>query len=550
MKTTWKFLSRIIAVFFCAVTIWAQQNPAPVQKNGEAPELKNFPALDIPEAVYKKVEKNYFFEDNGACEFRQKTELRVNTLFAMNELCGETFIVYNPKFQRVKINAAYTIMADGTTRVDVPENAFNTVLPRCAADAPAFNFLQELVITHTALEPGATIFLDYSIFFSAHSRTFFDEYPDMPFPCERLILNFNGSSTEYFNVPARSREAYFNARKTIPVIYPGMPSGAPRNLCATEHLELRDLGKKILSSLLNDKMTEDEKRATLIRFVQTQISTVPIPSELLLESDLRENDEVLGSAYGTPLEKVRLLWTMLSKGLGIDSKIIHEADDDTFFLETDSGERISVLEKNMNPKKISAEARCELSDGKEITRGTAVLTSSELDAKKAVEDLLTPGQKMLEAEWLPGRRLVYECERELPFRDGILLWQVPVSAHGIAELDFETLPRVRKSELRIPVQGEDFSETYSYKICLPENWILAGNAQATNIQNPVGGVSFFVMQDGSKIVVSKSLNLNKTTISPEEYPQFRALMVAWFEPSSNRVLFKKKDPSPSLPEKK
>ena len=37
------------------------------------------------------------------------------------------------------------------------------VLPSAAADAPAYNGLKEMVVVHTGLELGATIYLDYSV---------------------------------------------------------------------------------------------------------------------------------------------------------------------------------------------------------------------------------------------------------------------------------------------------------------------------------------------------------------------------------------------------
>jgi len=53
-------------------------------------------------------------------------------------------------------------MANGKI-IKAPENSINEVLPAFAAGAPAFNSLREIVITHTALERGATINLDYTI---------------------------------------------------------------------------------------------------------------------------------------------------------------------------------------------------------------------------------------------------------------------------------------------------------------------------------------------------------------------------------------------------
>ncbi len=530
------FLSLLALVGVSAVL--CAQEKSEIESSGGI-ILKNFPSADVPEAIYKNVEKNYFFEANGACEFRQKTELRINTLFAMNEVCGETFIVYNPKFQRIKINAAYTIMADGSTRVDVPENAFNTVLPRCAADAPAFNFLRELVITHTALEPGATIFLDYSVFSDATCNMVFDEYADMPLPCERLVMNFNGSSTEYFDVPARSREKYFTAEKTVPVIYPGMPAATLRDFGSTENVRLGAEAKLALSLLLDEEMSDDEKKAAIIRFVRDQIANIPIPSTLLLESDLREPDAVLKSAYGTPHEKARLLWAMLSESLGNDFKIIHSPKDDEFWIESISGERISVVPKENILQKISLAARCEIVNGKEIIRGTAEFDGADIreNADSVAKQLIASEPVSNKCRWLPEKVLLLECSREFSPRSGTWLWRVPVAKQGIASTDFETLPEKRKANLRIPATGTTFSENYVYTIQIPEGWALAEMPGLSEVKNSVGCVQFHVTKDGAWVGVRKHLNLTKTEITPEEYPEFRTLMRAWFEPENNRLLF-------------
>lgn len=114
------------------------------------------------DAVFKKIRKEYILHIDGSMEYRYQKELQLNSHYAFNRLFGETFVVYNPDFQYVVVHEAYTIMANGR-KVEVPENAFNKVLPRQVSAYPAYNQMIELVITHTALEVGATIFLDYSI---------------------------------------------------------------------------------------------------------------------------------------------------------------------------------------------------------------------------------------------------------------------------------------------------------------------------------------------------------------------------------------------------
>lgn len=114
------------------------------------------------DAVYKKLIREYTIEGDGSTSFREIKQLQLLTHHSFNRLYGETFIVYNPEFQKLNINEAYTVMADGS-RVVTPPNAFNEVLPRAAALAPSVNNLKEMVVTHTATEIGATIHLDYTL---------------------------------------------------------------------------------------------------------------------------------------------------------------------------------------------------------------------------------------------------------------------------------------------------------------------------------------------------------------------------------------------------
>ncbi len=114
------------------------------------------------DAVYENLHETYSLDQDGNISYHFYKKAKLNTHYSFNRMYGETFIVYNPDYQELIINKAQTIMADGKV-VPVPENAFNEVLPHFAAGAPPFNQIKEMVITHTALEIGATIELDYVI---------------------------------------------------------------------------------------------------------------------------------------------------------------------------------------------------------------------------------------------------------------------------------------------------------------------------------------------------------------------------------------------------
>ena len=119
-------------------------------------------ATPSSDAEYISLLKEYTLKPDGSMEYRYKKEQKLNTYRAFHNLYGETFVIYNPSFQKFTVNSCFTVMADGL-KVVAPANAFNEVLPASAANAPPFNVLREMVITHTALERGAVENLDYTL---------------------------------------------------------------------------------------------------------------------------------------------------------------------------------------------------------------------------------------------------------------------------------------------------------------------------------------------------------------------------------------------------
>lgn len=114
------------------------------------------------DAVYLKVLKEYRLNPDGSWDYHYEKQQKLLTYFSFHRLYGETFIVYNPDFQKLEFDHAYTIMADGK-KIETPDNAFNEVLPRAAANAPAYNQLREMVVTHTGLERNAVVHLGYTL---------------------------------------------------------------------------------------------------------------------------------------------------------------------------------------------------------------------------------------------------------------------------------------------------------------------------------------------------------------------------------------------------
>jgi len=144
-----KIIPFIFAFIILSAAIVQAQNMNPA----------NTPSSD---AKYISLLKEYTLNADGSMDFRYVKEQKLITYRSFHSLYGETFVTYNPSFQKLKINKCFTMMADGKT-VETPSNAFNEILPSFAAGAPPFNELRDMVITHTGLERGAVIHLDYTI---------------------------------------------------------------------------------------------------------------------------------------------------------------------------------------------------------------------------------------------------------------------------------------------------------------------------------------------------------------------------------------------------
>jgi len=114
------------------------------------------------DAVFLEQTKEYTLNKDGSWSYHYSHKLLINTYYAFHNLYGEDFVIYDPAFQKLKVNRSVTTMADGK-QVSSPQNAYNELLPGFAANVPAWNRLREMVVTHTALERGSVVDFDYTV---------------------------------------------------------------------------------------------------------------------------------------------------------------------------------------------------------------------------------------------------------------------------------------------------------------------------------------------------------------------------------------------------
>ncbi|MBK7173179.1 MAG: DUF3857 domain-containing protein [Bacteroidales bacterium] len=307
-----------------------------------------------PDAVYKNLVKEYTLKPDGSWEYHYSHTLRLLTYYSFHTLHGEDFIIYNPKFQQLKVNTSTTTMLDGTI-VKGPENALNELLPSFAVNAPAFNHIREMAVTHTGLEKGAVIDFDYTLLNSK------DYSPGMS-GNEALMMN---SSVEKFTliihvpkgvnlnvdqyntevkpviVKEGNRVTYKWNLTNLPAapredFRPKEQQNRPRIVFSTSKNLLKQIQSFATQSAFQhgtsevfkarlSKLAEEKKDPVLLALaiqdiVANEINYFPVPLSAAAFR-VRSAQEVYESNGGSEIEKSVLLCSMLN-AVGIPSEVI------------------------------------------------------------------------------------------------------------------------------------------------------------------------------------------------------------------------------------
>ena len=382
------------------------------------------------DAVYHKIVKEYILHEDGRYDLHVHKEVKILTHYAFHRRHGETFIIYNPDYQKVKVNESYTIMADGK-RVETPQNAFNKVLPRFAAHAPAFNNLRELVITHTGLETGAVINLDYTISTSSDLLPAFmgnetilknDPVKEMEIivsvPINKELFH------KTFNIRTAPEQSLDKGKKVYKWIFRDIKARSPEGHQATERLPrvmfstARDL-KWVYFKFVNQpafqyridaqmasvvdeivKKEQDDLRVALKlqELVANDIKTYNIPPEVV-GYRCRTPIDTWYSNGGTEMEKAVLLASLLLRA-NINAVPIAVIPDKFYDEHLGSLLNIEKFIVQVNPKKY----------------GRWYLSSTKVDAQNLKYDLA--GKKLLIVD---GAIESLRTFRENEFTDEIIL---------------------------------------------------------------------------------------------------------------------------------
>ena len=539
-----------------------------------------------PEAEYKKLSKSWTLNPDGSQVFHCNMELTIYTHTAMRSAYGETFIIYNPDYQTLKINESYTKQKDGTI-IRTPDNAFVEVLPYSASDAPAYNNLKEMVVVHTGLELGATIYLDYTLTSKAGYLPAIDilevipqsspvkeynlaitvpEGEDLSYglihpDAEAKVTIENGMRTTSWTL----KNVKASSRAPMRHIYDGdiqiltassYPSEAEALKSLYEQLEMRE-SMPLLSlaeTITEGKDSDTDKLRAILAFVNQNFAH----SALSLEETgyrIRPVEEVINSAYGTQAELTDLLQGLLN-ALRIPTEVcvrfpLNDAPEDSFglkgaslFLKSEA-DGATYLLNPFSDKMDNAgwlAGRCRMVDIKSGNPVTLPQPDSKItgevtmriDASKVIAEIHAEVPAGLVSYVDVPEKSSTETE-ELTLANGYALVHLPVVPASQNTQSYASMNTTRKSNLSLLYVPD---ESYTYTLEIPEGMTLCTLTGKKQMANKAGEMYIEVELTGNKVIVKRSLQVKSTQITESVYPDFHKLMAEWVNPNNTSLILK------------
>lgn len=527
--------------------------------------LAVLPVKAESEAEFRKLSKTYTLRADGSQELRVQKELTLFTHAAMNGLYGETFIVYDPEFQELTIHESYTRQKDGTV-IKTPSNALVEVLPSSAANAPAYNHLKEMVVVHTGLELGATIYLDYSIVSKAGYLPELDVCCPVKelSPVKEFIFRLNvpaGKSVRYelLNASAKPVIAQGNGMKSFiwtlkdvaprPYAYPSgrgnlglvqaVASGMMPVFVASTwpgYTEaVKNLQKQFAvgnTSVVEGKVAEltqglegnPQAMRNAIANYMAGLYQLGHCNVSLQDAGyrLRPASEVITSAYGTQAELVNLDVT-LQRAAGLEAEV----------------------------------AVCALRPSVDGNRGLATVMSLVCQSKKMPEKVALTGteeaclQPFMTITDLQGKKLMLESylgAKEVRTTDTLEVksdkLQELADGWGIVPLSDPTPVRSLyayagntsiSEKILLPRTVDCALETI---VRLPEGMKWSGHADK-EISNACGKVVFSYKAVKGGVKVTRSIRIDRQLQTPANYKELYALLSEWRDTNNHTLVVKK-----------
>lgn len=529
---------------------------------GKAPEK---------DAIYKLISESYTLNTDGSTEFRKRTELQIFTRMTFDHF-GETFITYNPDFQELIINEAYTIRKDGS-KVETPENAFNPMLPEGCTKCERLNGIRTMVVTHTALEYDAVIVLDYTI----RSKNFFfqellekvDLQEEVPvekyvvsvtspdYKPAKFVLNGKLSYTEtessdkgmkttvmtFTNLPEYPTDEYIFPGDYKAVTFYTMDE--PHHIVGriAQQNSMQKFNNQTITdffkSRFTEEMTEMDKVLYVRDYIHDHIRTNHVDAKVL-NYMFASPSYVWSSNCALPIEKNILLAGVL-QSLGNDAQFAFMGNSLASDLKT-----VVRIQRNGATDYISANEIEELSldaffapatlimqDGK-IENVTAQPISVErvaeitLESGKLDDPVVKMEQKKVESPKMKYLQVHGSGDTK------VSVSQLSGKYYEMTIDDGQYGTPIRSvnihNDRKYDVDTKESSEKYGYTVKLPANARCLTKTSHKEITVEGAKLLIDVVVGGNTVMITRTLSLPKEGISAKNVKKFKAMMGEWEAP--------------------
>ncbi|HPD65966.1 MAG TPA: DUF3857 domain-containing protein [Bacteroidia bacterium] len=535
------------------------------------------------DAVYLKMEKTFILHQDGTIEQRYSHDLKILSYYAIHRKYEETVINYNPHFQEIKIHEVSTRLENGKI-VRLPANAINEVLPAEAADAPAYNFLRRLVITHTGIEPNCIIHVDYSLitkngFFPClmgneriqqsspvgelNIKVIVPEQTDLKYD----LLNIQAQPEIVSEKGTRQYEWKFSQLKAISeeLWQPAPQVFEPYLIFTTKDLKVvynEFLNQPAMSFYLSEKArqwVEKTKSASkdnldfifkVHQYITDYIRTYPLPLNLT-GYKIQTPDEVFQNCGGTRIEKLALMNAILqSVGIKPVLKLIapgitksisslnidafsdcmieimlrgEESRDLTYY--ADQKDELSV---NQNYGRVVYATYLPLYSGMSTYDPTSCSDCISIDFQNVNYVKMDEKGYIFSVTSPENKKLavvqdtVFKIIRIPWSESGMEMWQLPAFVSKRETPVF--LPAIRSDNRKIVME-------------YPSKLRFIGNNTHFFIENEAGSFFFDISKKGKKLIIQRKIQFNKQIIEPDSYQKLKELIAFWQSEKFNTLYF-------------
>ena len=504
-------------------------------------------AFSQKDANYNKIKRSYTVNSDGTIDYNYRKELKLISLRSFFSVYGETFIVYNPEFQKLKINESYTIRKDGS-KVQTPTNAFVEQLPSTCTNCQRYNGIREMVVVHTALEYDATIVLDYTITSTtADLNEVIDWVENAPIDNYEVSVTLPQGKKLYYDKqnstakPTVKGNTYTWNMKKLQQSAAEYYAPAPRELYPVLYLSTKSTTAEDYNifvsqlskynSLINSLKVNGDKMKTaeaIRNYVANYINHNNIPL-VLTNNKVSTSIQTLSSGCGNTMDKAVLVRDMLIQA-GFEAELnipttMHECANGNFATIDEDNVMVSVKidGKTYNMSPISTAEPEETLKGKRIS----LISNSTLD----LADTSIRVRTQIQVDNAKAQDVENLKLNVLDAENGYY-------SFGIPQCGINILPEYLTSKRSTPVVCGKTNESYSFNILLPENVKYVGQKVDIKYEKPFGSIEIKIFQKENTLVVERKLTITDEQISVKDYKAFRQMMIDWNNPNYTNIMFK------------